>query len=110
MKVTFERRADVTDDEGNPGGAWQALPGLCAISAGFRPQFASETLEAGRQESHTKGVLVLRSFEASRGIVGSDRVVFSVGDYAGMTADILSIRRMPDRTIEIALQIGGSDN
>jgi head-tail adaptor len=106
-RVTFQRRANTEDEYGSPGAAWAAISGLSRISAGFKPAYGREQVEAGRLESTMRGTLTVRRSAASAGILASDRVVFETAPYASRVANVRSIVPTPDnRHIEIVIEEG----
>lgn len=107
-RVTFSSRVAGGDD-----GYGNELPESwtdgATVSAGFRPKFGREQLEAGRLESTMQGVLTVLRSPATAAITAADRVVFVAGPYSGKACQIRSIVPTPDnREIEIMLEEGGA--
>lgn len=103
-RVRFERSVPGTDADGSPT---DGRVTLLECWASFRPQFGSEKLAAGQFESTSRGQLAVRRSTAAMGITPDDRVVFLAGGYAGLTANIESVVRTPDRAgLEFLVTIG----
>lgn len=105
-RVTFSRRIPGGDD-----GYGNQLPetwtDLVTVSAGFRPKFGREQLEAGRLESTMQGVLTVLRSTATAAVTAADRAVFVSGPYAGKACQIRSIVPTPDnRELELMLEEG----
>ena len=103
-RVRFERRGSAVDADGSPRKAWAAL---WTCWGGYRPQFGGERIAAGQFESTTRGNLTVRRCAETEAVTAGDRVVFTAGGYAGLTANIESIVRTPDRAhLEFLVTIG----
>lgn len=105
-RARFEYRAASADDGyGNViAGDWTAR---VSRWVSVQPDLGGESEQAGRLQSTTGAKIKVRRNAATDAITPADRVVFTAGPYAGMTAQIRSIVRHTDgATYEMRLEFG----
>jgi len=107
-RVRFSRRIAGGDD-GYGNELSESWTDGATVSAGFRPKFGREQLEAGRLESTMQGVLTVLRSAATAAVQAESRVVFLSGPYAGKACQIRSIVPTPDASeIEFMLEEGSA--
>lgn len=107
-RVRFSRRIAGGDD-GYGNEFPESWTDGVTVSAGFRPKFGREQLEAGRLESTMQGVLTVLRSPATAAVTAADRVVFVAGPYKGKACQIRSVVPSPDNSeIEMLLEEGAA--
>jgi head-tail adaptor len=106
-RVRIERRDTVDDGRGNTQGSWAAPVTVCTIWASARLQLGRERVEAGRNESTTRGTVFVPRQAETLSVTSQDRLYFVAGPYAGQYANIISVTPTPDyREVALDVEVG----